>query len=88
MKTITVTFYKHGATLATATGCFPIIPGEARLEWKGKAALEAELIAPYSAPLPDTHFAESFERAFSAMADKCNLHHTVNTSGEWESFLE
>ena len=88
MKKITVNFYSNGSPLALVTGFFPVLPGRGKLVWKDKQALEDKLKAPYKAPLPMTHYAESFETAFVVLAERCGVTATVETSGEWESFEE
>ena len=88
MKTVSIHFFEGGKELASATGRFPVLPGEAGLTWENKQALESRLKAPYKSPLPDSHFAESFERAFVTMAERCGLQARVDSTGEWESFVE
>jgi hypothetical protein len=78
MKTITLTFKKDGKVVATATARFEYMPGPGKVVWKG----DAKAVLGRDEPVT-THYAENFESALTAFAEKRGFATQATEKGEW-----
>lgn len=88
MKKITITFTQAGREIGSAIGEFESLPGPGRLTWTGKDEIERHLSAPYKAPLPIDHYAETFQDAMLGIAGHHKWEALVTTTGEWTEYSQ